>query len=217
MKKRIISALCVAIAGLIVIPVAASNDPDISNTNEWGETIQEYVDIVDGSDETIEKSLVTADNGEIILPQTEIDMAKDFYITSGYGEKEAEELAVQYVKEINVLYQEAIANGYTVTDEEIQMHLDELKKQYETAENKDEIHAFMSKFENEQAYWDFQFEMFKKDLPIQKYNAAREQEFIEEQAANDNPDEILKAQEEWADEFEDTKEDAVEEYDFTIE
>mgnify|MGYP002512313541 CR=1 FL=1 len=217
MKKRIISALCVAIAGLVVIPAAASNDPDISTTDEWGENIQEYVDVIDGNDETIEKSLVTADDGEIILPQTEIDMAKDFYLTSGYEEKEAEELAIQYVKEINVLYQEAIANGYTVTDEEIQEHLDELKKQYETAENKDEIHAFMSKFENEQAYWDFQFEMLKKDLPIQKYNAAREQEFIEEQTVNDNLDEKLKAQEEWEDEFESQKEDAVEEYDFSIE
>ena len=217
MKKRIISALCVAIAGLIVIPVAASNGSDISSTDEWGETIQEYVDIIDEDDETLEKSLITADDGEIILPQIEIDMAKDFYITSGYEEKEAEELAIQYVKEINALYQEAIANGYTVTDDEIQEHLDELKKQYETAENKDEIHAFMNKFDNEQAYWDFQFEMFKKDLPIQKYNAAREQEFIEEQTINDNPDEILKLQNEWADEFEDMKEDAIEEYDFTIE
>ena len=138
-------------------------------------------------------------------------------MTSGYEEKEAEELAIQYVKEINVLYQEAIANGFTVTDEEIQEHLDQLKKQYETAENKDEIYAFMNKFENEQAYWDFQFEIFKKDLPIQKYNAAREQEFIEEQTVNDNPDEMLKAQDEWTDEFQDMKEDAIEEYDFTIE
>lgn len=181
---------------------------------EWGDSVQNYVDKFGGKDEAVEKSLEMSKRGKIILPQTEIDMAKDFYLVSGYGEKEAEALALQYVKETNALYQEAVANGYTVSDQEIRDYLEEQKEQYQTADNKEEIYAFMERFESEQAYWDFQFEIYKKDLPIQKYNAAREREFMQEQAENGSID---KTGDLWAEEFERQKARAVEKYDFAVE
>ena len=200
------------------MPAAANKGNDISDVSEWGDSIQEYAEPVAEEDAAIEESLKPVAAGEeIVLPQTEIDMAKAFYLDAGYGEKEAEEAALQYVKEINVLYQEAIANGYDVTDQEIRDYLEELKQQYETAENKEEIQAFMDQFDSEEAYWDFQFEIYKKDLPIQKYNEAREQEYVEEQNTDGNPDEILEIQNEWADEFEEEKAEAVENYEFTVE
>lgn len=217
MKKRIISACIVAAAcGLLAAPAAADGNRGVSDVEKWGDSIQKYTDTVINHDKAIAESLEPAEDGKIILPQTEIDMAKDFYLSAGYGEDEAESLALQYVKEINVLYQEAISNGYTASDEEIREHLDKLKEQYQTAENKEEMQAFMDKFENEQAYWDYQFEIYKKDLPIQKYNAAREKEFLEEQASGNGQTERLAAQEEWEDEFEYEKKAAVEASDFVV-
>lgn len=182
----------------------------------WGDSIQKYADKVDGGDKAIEKSLKPAVDGRIVLPQTEIDMAADFYLISGYGEKEAKELALEYVKEVNALYQEAIANNYTVTDQEIEDFLEEQKQQYEQAENKEEVYVFMDRFENEQAYWEFQAEIYKKDLPIQKYNAASEREFIEGQMANSGMDGSV-IQEKWEDEFSKRKAEAVEKYEFVVE
>lgn len=213
--------LSVCLLGVLVY--ADCND-DMSAVDEWGNSIQGYVDAIAGHDDSMEESLKMAKGKEIILPQIEIDMAKDFYISSGYEEKEAEKYAVQYVKEINVLYQEAIANGFTVSDQEIREQLEQSKVQYQTAENKEELQTFIDKFENEQAYWDFQFEMYKKDLPIQKYNAAREQDFIEEkqraiekaQVFAISPEEKKEIQEEWENVFNKEKEASVKEYVYTI-
>ena len=66
--------------------------------------------------------------------------------------------------------------------------------------------------------------MYKKDLPIQKYNADREQVFIEEKQDSIerergfavSPEEKLEIQEEWADMFEEEKEALVKEYEYTI-
>lgn len=209
---------------MLGIPAYADCNHDISDVDEWGNSIQGYVDTIIGHDEAIEESLSMPEGKEIILPQIEIDMAEDFYISSGCEEKEAERLAVQYVKEINVLYQEAVANGFTVSNQEIQEHLEQLKSQYQTAENKEEIRAFIDKFENEQAYWDFQFEMYKKDLPVQKYNAARERAFIEEKQSSVekgrtfaiSPEERMEIQEEWENVFDEEKEASVKEYEYII-
>ncbi len=182
----------------------------------WGDSIQKYANKVDGADEAIEKSLKPAADGRIVLPQAEIDMAEDFYLISGYREKEAKELALQYVKEINALYQEAIANGYTASDQEVEEFLKEQKRQYEQAENKEEVYAFMDRFESEQAYWEFQSEVYKKDLPIQKYNASREREFMEKQIAGGSAD-SLELQDRWEHEFQRQKAEAVEKYEFVVE
>lgn len=182
----------------------------------WGDSIQKYVDKVGGADEAIEKSLKPAADGRIVLPQAEIDMATDFYLISGYREKEAKELALQYVKEVNALYQEAIANGYTASDQEVEEFLKVQKRQYEQAENKEEVYAFMDRFESEQSYWEFQSEVYKKDLPIQKYNAAREREFMEKQIAGGTAD-GLEFQDKWEHEFQRQKAEAVEKYEFVVE
>ena len=127
---------------------------------------------------TVVESLKPVKDNKIILPEIEINQAKDFYIAAGYEEKGASDLAVKYVKDINTLYQEAIKNGYNVTDDEILAHIEQMKKEFEVAENKDEIDDFIDKFENEDAYWKFQFEMLKKDLPIQKYVSEKERNYI---------------------------------------
>lgn len=225
MGKKLISVLSVCLLlCLLGITACAGRSHCISDADGQDGSIQGYAGTIDVHGEAVEESLRMSEGKEIILPQAEIDMAEDFYISSGCGEDEAEKLAVKYVKEINALYQEAVANGYTVSEQEIREQLEQLKSQYQTAENKEEIRAFIDKFENEQAYWDFQFEMYKKDLPIQKYNADREQVFIEEKQDSFerergfavSPEEKLEIQEEWADMFGEEKEALVKEYEYTI-
>lgn len=160
------------------------------------------------------------------MPQIEIDQAKDFYISAGYSDAEAQEAAIAYVKEINTLYQEAIKHGYAVTDDEISAHIEQMKVDFQNAENKDEIYDFINSFENEEAYWDFQFEMLKKDLPIQRYVADKENEYINRNTPNnlsasansvEYSDKVLEVQEEWVDQFEAIKDDAENRYEYKIE
>ena len=86
------------------------------------------------------------------------------------------------------LYQAAIKNGFTVTDEEIKSYLDELKKTLEQADNKDDVLAIISKFDSEEAYWAFEYTVYQKDLPIQKYVASLEQEYFKGNTTSSDAD-----------------------------
>ena len=146
MKKRIVS--CMLILGVIWIMTVASTKAEISSFDKienWGNSVQKYVVNPIGENSAVVESLKPVKDNKIILPEIEINQAKDFYIAAGYEEKGASDLAVKYVKDINTLYQEAIKNGYNVTDDEILAHIEQMKKEFEVAENKDEIDDFIDK------------------------------------------------------------------------
>ena len=120
MKKRIVS--CMLILGVIWIMTVASTKAEISSFDKienWGNSVQKYVVNPIGENSAVVESLKPVKDNKIILPEIEINQAKDFYIAAGDEEKGASDLAVKYVKDINTLYQEAIKNGYNVTDDEI--------------------------------------------------------------------------------------------------
>ncbi|MCH1982098.1 hypothetical protein MCG98_05910 [Ruminococcus sp. OA3] len=227
MKKRIISILLMVSLLAVTSITAMASQSDIAVTKNWGHALQKYVDNQTESDNVIAKSLEETEDNTIILPQSEIDIAKEFYTVAGYGENEALQLAIDYVKEINTLYQEAIKNGYAVTEEDIMNHLDQMKVEFRSATNKEEIYSFINEFDSEQAYWDFQFEMFKKDLPIQRYNADIEKAFfetnilydesIENYSEEEYSDTMLELEEDWLEEFENMKNIAENEYSYIIE
>ena len=226
MKRRIIPVILVFSFVCILSRSAMAEPSSLDKVKTWGDSVQKYVTNPIEEDTAVIQSLEVAKNNEIILPKVEIEQAKDFYIAAGYEEKEASELAVTYVKEINTLYQEAIKNGYTVTEDEISAYIEQMKKQFKSAENKEEIYNFINSFENEDAYWKFQFEMLKKDLPIQKYVSDKEKNFIDASIPNntstrtiDNSeyaDKIMEAQEKWIDEFENMKDTAESNYSYTV-
>ncbi len=228
MKKKIMSILGI-LSLIVVLSMTAIAERDVvSKSKSWGESIQEYVVNPIGENTAVLKSLKKVEeNNKVILPQIEIEQAKAFYVVAGYEEKEALDLAVSYVKDINTLYQEAIKNGYSVTEEEILKHLEELKEEFQIAENKEEIFGFINSFESEEEYWAFQFEMFKKDLPIQKYVAAKEKSFMNEKLPNhlkiksysqqEYAEKVLEIQEEWNIEFESMKKEAESCYSYIIE
>ena len=58
-------------------------------------------------------------------------------------------------------------------------NLEELKQFINQSENKEDAMAIIEQFDSEEDYWNYEFEVYKKDLPIQKYMAAKEKEFKE--------------------------------------
>ena len=127
---------------------------------------------------------------------------------AGDTEKEAKQKAIDYVEEENALYVEAIKNGFDVTDEEVKEYVEELKKNIENAENKDEIMGIINAFDSEEDYWEYEYEVYQKLLPIQKYVKSLEQKYLDKHMDESKNQDIL---EDWDKEFENIKEKFVEE------
>ena len=148
----------------------------------------------------------------IAISIQEMQQYIDFYTNEGYSEEEAFAAAQKDAEERNALYVEAMKNGYSVTDDEVYEWLDELRAILEE-DTTGVYQSAMEGFESEEAYWDYEFEVYKIDLPIQKYVSAKEQKFYK-----NNP-EVLETDipyNSWHDAFEDLKEDLAAEQNFQI-
>lgn len=165
-KKTRITISGLAIAALLLIfaiPVFAQSELG-SFMSEWGKTLNKYAKYEDTKEPDVYAKGITA-----TITEEEVQQATDFYILSGMSSEEAKETAINYVKEREALYQEAIRNGYSVTDDEVLAYLEELKETINTADNKEDAYAVMNSFGSEQEYWDYEFTVYQKNLPIQKY------------------------------------------------
>ncbi len=165
-KKTRITISGLAIAALLLIfaiPVFAQSELG-SFMSEWGKTLNKYAKYEDTKEPDVYVKGITA-----TITEEEVQQATDFYILSGMSSEEAKETAINYVKEREALYQEAIRNGYSVTDDEVLAYLEELKETINTADNKEDAYAVMNSFGSEQEYWDYEFTVYQKNLPIQKY------------------------------------------------
>ena len=80
--------------------------------------------------------------------------------------------------ERDATYQKAISEGYSVTDEEVWAYLDELKEIINGATNKDEAQALINQFDSEEEYWQHEFEVYKINLPIEKYLNSVKQDYL---------------------------------------
>lgn len=76
-----------------------------------------------------------------------------------------------------MLYAEAVKNGYSVTDEEVSARLEELKKTISGADNKKLAEDVMRGFGSEEAYWEYEAEVVKKDLPIEKFKEGLREQY----------------------------------------
>lgn len=137
-----------------------------------------------------------------IVLEKDVQKATDFYISAGMSEKEAREQAEEYMMQYEAMYYQAIHAGFEVTDDEVRCYINELKNAVETANNRIEIRAVIEQFESEEAYWEYEFEIYKKSLPIQQYVKELEKEYSEKIILNDTSDD-------WNKEFENIKRDAV--------
>ena len=115
-------------------------------------------------------------------------------------------------KTVDVILQ-AIEAGYTVTDKEVYDYLEELKQFINQSENKEDAMAIIEQFDSEEDYWTYDFEVYKKDLPIQKYMAAKEKEFKEVAPQAKSINEI---EEDWQEYYEQIKAQVVENEEFKV-
>ena len=76
-------------------------------------------------------------------------------------------------------YQRAIAAGYSVSDDEINDYLDDLKVTINDSINSEEAQALISQFGSEEEYWQHEFEVYKINLPIEKYLESLKQEYLQ--------------------------------------
>lgn len=152
-KKCIQSAIVIVFMGILVMNVKEPVAEDKSQTemfSEWGSILSQNID---------------SNNEEAA--------AVEFYRMQGMSEEEAKEQAIVYLKERDQLYEEAVKAGYDVTDSEVEAYLEELKQTFYHADNSEDAMAVMEQFDSEEDYWKYEFEVYKKDLPIIKYREAQ--------------------------------------------
>ena len=201
-----ISAIVVMLAAGIAIPVFAGSQYSELFKN-WGQKLKEYSDKENTETEQLQPQNM------IILSEEDIQLATNFYELQGYDEASARTEAETYLLEREALYQEAIKNGYTVTDEEVWTYLDELKKIIDLAENKEDAYAIMSAFDSEDEYWAYEFKVYQKNLPIQNYVKALETQFYEEYS---NSEKAKGIEQTWEDYFENYKQELVQQKQYEV-
>lgn len=211
MDKKIKYMIC-AFCLILVIGFGGNiyaQQSGVSIMKNWGAILNKNYSNTKAADS--EDIYAKGKNGVVLV--SDIKQAKEFYLLSGMTEEQAEQEAVDYAYKREALYQSAIANGYSVTDEEIWDYLNELKEFAKTAGNKEEAEAVMKQFPSEDAYWDFQFTVYQKNLPIQNYVKDLEKIFMEtEQYSVENED----LQTGWNKKLEEIKTELVAEEDFEM-
>ncbi len=169
-KIVVLAGLILGFGGLLVKSVTA----DSSTTNmmeEWGHYLSQ-----NATDSYSENELY-AEGVNINIASKDVEQVKTFYVISGMNEQPALEAAIQYVAEREAMYQEAISKGYGVSDEEVWNYIEELKIIIANADNKEDAFAIMSQFDSEEDYWNYEFTVYQKNLPIQNYVCDMEQAF----------------------------------------
>ena len=210
MKKKIQALSASFFMGILFlmvgIPILAEPSYE-TKFSDWGNLLKQYVNDENGNE------MIYARGKNGVITNKEVEQAMMFYTTFGMNQEDARKQAVLYVEEREALYQQAIEAGYTVTDQEVYDYLEKLKVFIEQSDNKEDAMAIIEQFDSEEDYWNYEFEVYKKDLPIQKYMAAKEKEFKEVAPQAKSINEI---EEEWQDYYEQIKAQAVENEEFKV-
>ena len=75
---------------------------------------------------------------------------------------------------------------YILAEYEVWAYLEELKNIINEAVNKEEAQALINQFDSEEEYWQHEFEVYKINLPIEKYLEAEKKEYLEKSRATLN-------------------------------
>ena len=204
-EKIIAIAVVMVLAVGISIPLI-SNATQVTDKNEkWGQSLKKTYDekkVADAqkyktslvgnySANKVEGDEVSQVGKDILITDSELNQMSDFYVLQGKSRQEADKTAKEYAQEYNALYVEAVKNGFDATDEEVKTYVDNLKEELNKPENKEQLNSMIKGFGSEDEYWDYEYMVYQKQLPIQKYvkslendyNNAHQDEFTEEQLA----------------------------------
>lgn len=158
--------------------------------------------------EAVADLLVYEKGKTVSVMKEDVERCEEHFRNLGYKDPKA--AAVEYCRERMALFDAAVNNGTAVTDEEIRAYLDELRIMLEMEENKGQYEAVLSGFESEEAYWEYEYEVYRIDLPIQRYVKELEKDFMNSEKAREAED----AGKLWGEEFERIKKSLVKEQGF---
>lgn len=116
---------------------------------------------------------------DILITKQEVERVTSLYVLQGQSEKEAEKSALKYIEEYNAMYVEAINNGFDVTEKEVDEYISALKITVKQAANSSDVEKVIAQFESEDEYWEYEKNVYQKQLPVQKYVATLGDEELE--------------------------------------
>lgn len=175
----------------------------------WGEILKQSAN--DNSDtQSTDDEPLYAIGKDISIPMKEYEQVRSFYQLKGEDGEQAAKDADKEIKQYNALYAAAVKNGYSVTDEQVQAYIEDMKVQLETVDNREDIQDVIDQFDSEDDYWAYEFTVYQKQLPIQNYVSALNDAY-NEKAADPSSEE---AKETWDDHFEKLKEKLIKEQNF---
>ena len=204
MKKKIIALTVVMVLAVGISIPLISNATQVTDKNEkWGQSLKKSYDekkagdaqkyktslIGNYSANKVEGDEVSEAGKDILITDSELKQMSDFYVLQGKSRQEADKTAKEYAQQYNALYVEAVKNGFDVTTEEVKTYVDNLKVELNKPENKEQLDSVIKGFGSEDEYWDYEYMVYQKQLPIQKYvkslekkyNKAHQDEFTDKQ------------------------------------
>lgn len=206
MKKKIITLAVVMVLAVGISVPLISNATQVTDKNEkWGQSLKKSYDekkagdvkkyktslIGNYSANKVEGDEVSEAGKDILITDSELNQMSDFYVLQGKNRQEADKTAKEYAREYNALYVEAVKNGFDATTEEVKTYVDKLKAELNKPENSEQLDSVIKGFSSEDEYWDYEYMVYQKQLPIQKYvkslekkyNKAHQDEFTDKQLA----------------------------------
>ncbi len=174
MKKQykiILAAAVISATSFLAVSASASSQED-TLMRRWGSILSElyYSQQQEASQAALPQDEEIFEKGnQAVITADELNQAAEYYQLGGMSEKEALSEAADYTREREALYQQALKNGYDVTDQEVWDYLEQFKKETDEYSNGSIVDTMMNQFDSEEDFWNYEFTVYKKNLPIQNY------------------------------------------------
>lgn len=158
-KKSIVCILmCICVLFVAVVAISASNVS--SHFFQWGKLENQ------GAVSHFDSLAFQGDT--IAVSKQEFDLLTRRHELQ--GDENSADSAKDYLLKREAMYQLAVQNGCTVTDQEVADYMDSIKASFQEAENYDDFQAFLDGAEmTMDEYWDSQYEVLKKELVVNQY------------------------------------------------
>lgn len=194
----------IGVLGLLLIFSFVGRKQQQEKLRQWSAIVAQTAQKM----ETDEKTEVYAKGKTVTIPLLDYEQMVEYYKLNNLKEDEAKQEAEIYVKERYAIYAEAIEQGYTAAEEDINEYLEALKTEMSDEKNKKTAEIIEETFGTKEAYWEYERELAKVDLPIKQYiNAVAKQYKEENEKAS---------QKEWNKRFDSMKNDLVKKQEFKV-
>ena len=158
-KQKLFAIVLLLFSILLVFSVAGMQRESLYS--DGGNYLHNNAELSENSDKDI---FAIGNTG--VITKDDVKQAVFFYELNGADSDTAYSQAILYCEEREALYQEAIRRGYDCTDQEVNAYLQELKSFLENMDNSADYYEVVSQFPSEEEYWEYEYHVYRKDLPI---------------------------------------------------